>query len=53
MSRPVCCITHLPRWRSGAKTSLRSFGRLSTTRTALLLVQMTVLRAFTPAEQLM
>ena len=53
MSRPVCFITHLPRCRSGAKTMGRSFGMLSTTRTALELVQMMVERAFTAAEQLM
>ena len=53
MRRPVCSITHSPRFSSGTNNRSLSLGEALTILTALPLVQITSLSAFTAALQLM
>ena len=53
IGRPVCSITHEPRFSSGTKSRSLSLGAAFTIFTAFPLVQITSLSAFTSALQLM
>ena len=52
MGRPVCSVTHEPRFSSGTNNKSRSAGAASTIFFALPLVQITSLSALTSALQL-